>query len=108
MNQEEHLTLPFDTKSHLFQIEDTNLDSVNLDLEHILDDEDSKMQQQDEHDAEQQLLLQQQQQQQQQPQPSLHQKFQKQVQPRQRLRPWMIDQIHKGDIPGLEWLDRDE
>ena len=29
-------------------------------------------------------------------------------QPRQKLRPWLIDQINKGDIPGLEWLDSEE
>lgn len=29
-------------------------------------------------------------------------------QPRQRLRPWLIDQINSGDIPGLEWLDKDD
>ena len=28
--------------------------------------------------------------------------------PRQMLRTWLIDQINKGDIPGLMWLDQDE
>jgi len=27
-------------------------------------------------------------------------------QPRQRLRPWLMDQINEGKTPGLEWTDK--
>lgn len=28
-------------------------------------------------------------------------------QPRQRLRPWLIDQINASEIEGLEWVDKE-
>lgn len=29
-------------------------------------------------------------------------------QPRQRLRPWLTDQINEGKTPGLEWVDKNQ
>lgn len=29
-------------------------------------------------------------------------------QPRQRLRPWLTDQINLGKTPGLEWVDKEQ
>lgn len=30
------------------------------------------------------------------------------IQPRQRLHPWLIDQINSGEIPGLEWINKEK
>ena len=27
---------------------------------------------------------------------------------RQLMRPWLVEQVNKGDIPGLEWLNKDK